>query len=113
MHRCRVAVLARGCGARAGVAETVLRVGAAMRFEATARDAVPRRGARRSGPWLVSWRGVRTVTRLMRQRARATRWIVSAVVFAVLVRGLMVVTHSVVHQGSEVTPRSVSGLAPG
>lgn len=41
---------------------------------------------RHTGAWSVTWAGVRTVARLeLRQRVRSTRWIVSLVVFGVVV----------------------------
>ena len=49
--------------------------------------------------WALSWHGVRTVTRLeLRQRVRSTRWIVSLVVFAVLVGGVSWLTWNSTHQ---------------
>ena len=48
---------------------------------------------RRSDAWSLSWHGIRTVAQLeLRQRVRSTRWIVSLVVFAVIVGGVTALT---------------------
>ncbi|MCL3859583.1 ABC transporter permease [Actinotalea sp. K2] len=49
--------------------------------------------------WSVSWHGVRTVATLeLRQRVRSTRWIVSLVVFGLLVGGVSVLTWAFARQ---------------
>lgn len=51
--------------------------------------------ARRDGTWSITWHGLRTVAQLeLRQRVRSTRWIVSLVVFGVIVGGVTALTWS-------------------
>lgn len=48
------------------------------------------------GTWGLTWHGVRTVTQLeLRQRIRSTRWVVSLVVFGVIVGGVTALTWAV------------------
>jgi len=57
-------------------------------------DLAPLPGA---GTWHLTWRGVRTVTRLeLRQRVRSTRWIVVLVVWALVLGALAALIHHAV-----------------
>lgn len=54
---------------------------------------------RRAGVWSLTWAGVRTVAALeLRQRVRSTRWIVSLVVFGVVVGIVTTLTYVVARQ---------------
>lgn len=54
---------------------------------------------RHTGAWSVTWAGVRTVATLeLRQRVRSTRWVVSLVVFGVVVGVVTALTYYVARQ---------------
>lgn len=52
-------------------------------------------------PWALTWNGARTVAQLeLRQRIRSTRWIVSLVVFGVVVGGISALMWAVMRENS-------------
>lgn len=66
---------------------------------------------RRAGAWSLSRRGVWTVAQLeLRQRVRSTRWIVSLVVFAVVVGGVTLLTWGVADLGGGVGRSAVGRM---
>lgn len=60
---------------------------------------------RHTGAWSVTWAGVRTVATLeLRQRVRSTRWVVSLVVFEVVVGVVTALTYYVARQATGGVP---------
>lgn len=58
-----------------------------------------------TGPWSVTWSGVRTVAGLeLRQRVRSTRWVVALVVFGVVVGAVTVLTFLAASSASATLP---------